>query len=506
MDRQNRELMDNAQVIPRHQTAMVRQHLSKPISLALADGVLTATTTLFDYGCGRGGDVTRLRAMGLTAHGWDPGHSPHAECLPADVVNLGYVINVIEDPIERAQALASAWALARQVLIVAARPEWEARTLNGHRHADGVITKRGTFQKFYRQEELRTWINRELRTDCIAAAPGIFYVFREDTEAQAFLASRTRHRPALARRPRIRQALYDAHSADMDALATFFASRGRLPEPAEIPGPADRLLRVFPSLKQAAAALRDVGGSQEWDKDLELARHQAEQDLLVYLALAAFRGRPKASDLPRSLALDVRTIFGSYRTACSRADQLLRTVAEQRALNAACSRSGIGKLTADALYVHAMALQSLDPLLRVYEGCARALTGTVVECTIIKFSRIGAKVSYLSYPDFDKAAHPELAASLRANLRELDVKYISFRGSTNPPILHRKETFVPVEYPGRDKFARLTHQEERAGLLDEAMNIGTRAGWEQRLQDRGYRLAGHRIVRITPATTSTGSP
>ncbi|GIJ80397.1 DNA phosphorothioation-associated putative methyltransferase [Micromonospora phaseoli] len=491
--------MDSAQVIPRHQTAIARQHLSKPIALAMADGVLSANSTLFDYGCGRGGDVARLQAMGYTAHGWDPGHSPNAERHAADVVNLGYVINVIEDPTERAQTLASAWALARQVLVVAARPDWEARTVTGRRHGDGIITKRGTFQKFYSQAELRDWINVQLRTDCIAAAPGVFYVFRQDSDAQTFLASRTRHRPAPASRPRRRQALYDVHREDMDALAAFIARRGRVPDPEEIAGTASRLLGAFPSLKQAAALLRDVTGSQDWDRDLTRARHQAERDLLAYLALAAFRGRPKASDLPKGVALDVRTLFGSYRAACSQADELLHAIADQKALNNACSRSDIGKLTADALYVHATAIQLLDPLLRVYEGCARTLTGTVTECTIIKFSRIMAKVSYLSYPNFDKAPHPVLATSLRADLRKLSVKYTDFRSSTNPPVLHRKEAFVPLDYPGRDKFARLTKQEERAGLLQEPVTIGTQTGWEQRLQERGYRLAGHRIVRITTA-------
>ncbi|SNS98601.1 DNA phosphorothioation-associated putative methyltransferase [Asanoa hainanensis] len=488
--------MDGAQVIPRHQTAITRPHLSKPVSLALADGILRPELTLFDYGCGRGGDITLLQEMGFTAHGWDPGYSPHAQQHAADVVNLGYVINVIEDPAERAETLASAWALATRVLIVAARPDWEARTVSGHRHGDGVITKRGTFQKFYTQEELRTWINKELRYNSVAAAPGIFYIFRRTADAETFLASRTRHRAVSTRQPRIRQALYDAHREDLNALASFIANRGRLPEPEEMPEPSDRLLRGFRSLNQAAATLRTIIGSEDWDRDLEQARHRTEQDLLVYLALAAFRGRPRAYELPRDMLLDIRGIFGSYREACSRADQLLHAIADQRALNNACIRSQIGKLVADALYIHAAAIQSLDPLLRIYEGCARALTGTVTESTIIKLSRTAAKVSYLSYPNFDKSPHPTLSRSLRVDLRKLDVKFTDFRESTNPPLLHRKETFVALDYPGREKFARLTKQEERAGLLLETTTIGTLSGWEQRLKDRGYRLAGHRLVRI----------
>jgi DNA phosphorothioation-associated putative methyltransferase len=491
--------MDSTPTIPRHQTAIVRPNLSKPIALALSDGILPPAATLFDYGCGRGGDIARLRALGYTAHGWDPGHHPTAARHPADVVNLGYVINVIEHPEERAETLAAAWGLTQQVLIVAARPDWEARTVTGSRHGDGIITKRGTFQKFYTQDELRTWINSQLQTDCIAAAPGVFYAFRDDARAQTFLATRIRHRPLPVRRPRVRQALFEAHREDMDTLAAFITGRGRLPEPAELAPAADRLLAVFPSLKRAAALLRQVIGDNDWDSDLEAARQQARNDLLVYVALAAFRGRPKASELPNSITLDVKALFGSYRAACEQADALLRTVADQSKLNDACNKSPIGKLTPEALYVHTTAIQNLDPLLRVYEGCARALTGTVTEGTLIKFSRTGAKVSYLSYPEFDKDPHPALSTSLRADLRRLDVKYTDFRESANPPVLHRKETFVPLDYPGREKFARLTKQEERAGLLEETTTIGTRNGWSQRLEEKGYWLRGHVLVRLPPA-------
>ncbi len=39
-----------------------------------------------------------------------------------------------------------------------------------------------------------------------------------------------------------------------------------------------------------------------------------------------------------------------------------------------CRRSDVGKLLPNALYLHRSALESLDPLLRVYEGCARAFS------------------------------------------------------------------------------------------------------------------------------------
>src|SRR5690349_19552590 len=126
--------MDGTRLLPSDRTAITRAHLSKPVSLAISDGILTSASSLFDYGCGRGGDVTRLRALGYEADGWDPGHQPDAHIRTADVVNLGYVVNVIEDPAERAHALRSAWSLAKSVLVVAARPDWEARAVSGRRH------------------------------------------------------------------------------------------------------------------------------------------------------------------------------------------------------------------------------------------------------------------------------------------------------------------------------------------------------------------------------------
>ena len=50
--------------------------------------------------------------------------------------------------------------------------------------------------------------------------------------------------------------------------------------------------------------------------------------------------------------------------------------------------------------------------------------------------------------------------------------------------------------PLRDKFARLTAQEERFGLLSgDTRDIGNLRGWQQRLVASGVELRGHRVVR-----------
>ena len=72
----------------------------------------------------------------------------------------------------------------------------------------------------------------------------------------------------------------------------------------------------------------------------------------------------------------------------------------------------MGKLLPTALYVHRTALEALDPLLRVYEGCARAYLGTLDGANLIKLHRQSGKVSYLVYPDFETDPHPALRRSV----------------------------------------------------------------------------------------------
>src|SRR5688500_1896101 len=99
----------------RHRTAINRSVVSRPIRLALEAQLVISSNSFFDYGCGRGDDVTSLAQLGYNVAGWDPVHRPDTPQKPSDLVNLGYVVNVIEDPHERAEALRSAWRLTGKV-------------------------------------------------------------------------------------------------------------------------------------------------------------------------------------------------------------------------------------------------------------------------------------------------------------------------------------------------------------------------------------------------------
>jgi hypothetical protein len=88
-----------------------------------------------------------------------------------------------------------------------------------------------------------------------------------------------------------------------------------------------------------------------------------------------------------------------------------------------------------------------------------------------------------------------LLRSTKLSLRSRELDCYDYANSRNPPILHRKETFLPSDHPLHARFARLTQQEEKHGLLDDTASIGTRGGWRHRLHEKGFMVRGHRLVK-----------
>ena len=377
--------------------------MSRPIRAALNDNLINAGTSVLDYGCGHGDDARRLREQGVVSEGWDPFHKPDGKRQSADVVNLGYVLNVIERATERAETIRSAWKLANQLLIVSARLTFDAK---GHLtpFSDGFLTGTSTFQKFYEQQELRDWIDATLGETSVAVAPGIFYVFRDPEVRQSFLASRYRRGVG---QPRVRRSdsLFDENRDLLETLMEFVAERGRLPQEAELLQ-AGEIEATLGTIRRAFSIIRRVTGPEDWDR-ISVER---SEDLLVFIALAQFGHRAKFGQLPRELQLDVRAFFSSYKRACTLADALLFSVGNPKNIERASNGSPVGKRTRTALYVHTSALLEMPSILRLYEGCAQALVGAVEGANIVKLYHSKPAVSYLSYPDFDK--DPDCAPSL----------------------------------------------------------------------------------------------
>lgn len=472
----------------RARTALGRVSLSRPVRLAVDDGLIVADkTTVLDYGCGRGGDVERLRRAGVNCSGWDPHHCPDGVCEPSDVVNLGYVVNVIEDARERQATLRHAWELARRVLIVSARLEAESPDLEGTMCADGLRTSTGTFQKLYSQMELRDWIDATLGVRAVAAGPGVFLVFRHAALEQVWLLQRFRR---TRRRAPLSKELMAQHEKLLHPLIAFVSERGRLPRGLELESRA-AIEGEFGTLRNAFAVVRRVTGDEQWDR----VRDERSQDLLVYLALSRFDRRPRPKDLPEATRFDIRDLFGSHAAACRQADRLLMELGNQDRIRAAAAASAIGKRLPTALYMHADGIDRLPPILRVFEGVARRLIGEVDEAIVVKLHLDKPAVSYLEYPGFDEVAHPALRSGYIVTLDPLCCDFRDYSRHGNRPILHRKELLLPNEDPRRKRFAALTRQEERAGLYEDPKSIGREDAWSQLLASRGLEINRHRLFR-----------
>jgi DNA phosphorothioation-associated putative methyltransferase len=480
---------DRLPKIERHRAALVRHDLSRPVRCALETGLFTSGWTFFDYGCGHGGDIKRIKDKGYCSSGWDPYYRPDTERVPADIVNLGYVINVIEDAAERREALVNAWELTRQVLLVSAQVSVSDRHQQLLAYGDGFITRRRTFQKYYEQEELKQYIDSVLEVNAVPAGLGIYFVFRHELAAEAFRVSRWK---STAKTPKVRKACrqFDDYRLMLTPLMTFMTERGRLPIAGELPEAVQaHILTEFGSFRHAFDLVLQATDGREWKAIAE----QRRQDLLIYLALSVFRHRLQLKYLSPVVKQDLKALFGSIRTAFDRAEALLLQVGDMPTIAQLCQDSPIGQKTQHSLLVHISALNSLSPLLRVYEGCASRTIGRLEGANVIKLHTTVPKISYLSYPDFDEAPHPVLTTEMQISLRDVYVNYNTYDLDDNPPILHWKEQLVLPDYPLYEKFAKLTQQEENWGLLDRPHAIRKWHGWLQRLDEHCAQVKGYRV-------------
>ena len=476
-----------APLVHRHKAAISRNDLSKPVRLAVEAGLLNQGMSFFDYGCGQGGDVERVFKLGYKTSGWDPHYRPDVPRTSGDIVNLGYVINVVECQKERRETLLAAWQLTQKVLIVAAQV-LIAQGNSQIAYGDGIITSRNTFQKYYDQEELKIYIDQVLGVDAVPVALGIYFVFRDEAQAQSFRASRFRSRVSIPR-VQITNKRFEDYKELLSPLMAFYTERGRLPTADELTEELG-LKAEFGSLKRAFQIVLQATNPQEWDSITDRRR----QDLLVYLALTHFGRRPRRQDLAPLVQNDIKALFGNYQQACIAADLMLMSLGNLEAIEERCQSSPVGQKRPNSLWVHVSAIEALDPLLRLYEGCASRTIGRPQDANVIKFHFRKPKISYLFYPDFEIDPHPALQTTMQIDLRDLHVYYRDHDSADNPLLLHQKNLLVTSSYPCHEKFAKLTQQEKDWGLLDDLGKIRDRQGWNNCLKENCAELKGHRVV------------
>jgi len=472
--------------IKRGQTAITRRRHSKPVALALAHGIIDSSRSVFDYGCGRGEDVKYLTSARIQATGWDPHHQPETPISPADVVNLGYVLNVIEDPDERDETLRRAFGLARCALVVAVRVE---KGLDiGSEFSDGFLTSHGSFQKLYKQSEFKDYVERLLSSRLHLVGPGIAYVFKDDLLESSYISSLSLRRVEASRTQAIEDFSHDPVAIQFTQMA---AALGRPPLPNEFSPYPELLTRFGSSDRIERLALRLLS-----PETIQQSQNKRRDDILTYIAMMRLQGlKPLPFHcLPEELRADIKTLWPSYSAALQQGEAFLFQLGHSESVRKACQGSPVGKQLPEALYVHPSAEEQLGALLRLLIFAARQLVGEV-DYNIIKISKDGRSISFLHYNDFDQDAHPTLLRSIRVDLPRAVYSIREYCTSTNPPLLHRKETFVDPLYPGHKTFSDLTRQEEELGLLSRP-DIGTRQGWLAILAERNLTITGHILSNV----------
>jgi DNA phosphorothioation-associated putative methyltransferase len=453
------------------------------VALALAHGLIGPETSYFDYGCGLGEDVSLLKVAGINAEGWDPYYLPGAPVRSAACVNLGYVLNVIENQQEREHTLRTAFDLAEKVLVVSVRVD---QSLNsGTDFSDGLVTNSGSFQKIYTQGEFREYVQSVLGRKPYMAGLGIAYVFKDETAETAHLAQLS-----ITPAKRERADLFAQFAADADSHALLEATRslGRLPLPSEFNGYPALQLR-FGSRARIERLVKGLLNPE----CLEQTKQFKKNDILTYFAMLHLRGvrPPRIRLLPAETQADIKLLWPSYKSAMEEGHEFLFSLAKPDFIREACLASPVGKRLPSDFYLHRSAEDTLPALLRVLLFAARQVVGDV-DYNIVKISMDGRKVSFLNYRNFEENAHPELLHSVRVHLPTASYAIRDYSESRNPPILHRKETFVDPLYPEYGTFAELTRQEEAIGLLS-LPDIGFRQAWENLLDAHRVKIVGHTI-------------
>ncbi len=418
--------LEAAPVVERHRTAIKRYDLSKPVKIALDRGVMLKKHSFFDYGCGHGMDVEALSGLGYVSSGWDPAFRPDATKHEADIVNLGYVLNVIEEPEERIEALRDAFSLVRRAMIVSTLVAGQETDAHSRPFRDGFITKTNTFQKFYAPGELEDLIESTLQTEAITLSLGVCIVFKDPDEAELFEASRSHRRidwteisaqlkfSAPTSRERRQVDRYDLNRELLDSFWQCLLDLGRAPEAGEF----DRLSevrRIGAGLNKAVALVVQKNGEPLWS----VARKAREEDILVYLAMTNFRKRFLRREIPLRIKNDIKAFFGDLNRAKEKARDILFAAGDSGEVELAVGDLDFGVFDRDEMQFtfHRSHLDRLPPILRVYVHCGAVRYGNPEEADLIKIHVRSGKLTFLHYDGFERKPQPILLTRIKINLR-----------------------------------------------------------------------------------------
>lgn len=497
--------------IDRHRTAIDRYSLSAPMQSLYRHNYLSGNFSLLDYGCGKGDDVRILKQHNVEIAGWDPVFFPDETKDSCDIVNLGFVINVIEDQKERQKTLHNAFAIARKLLVVAVMLGGESIISRFKKLGDGVITSRNTFQKYYSQQEIRNYVESVLKAEAIAVGPGIFYVFKDKIEEQIFLVSREKAKKNWQRlsyigdpdRLAIKQrAFYEKNRELLDGFWRKCLELGRIPLNKEFTHSED-LRTIADSHKKAFRLLAVIHGQETF----ESATESRKNDLLVYFALGLFGQRRPYLHMPESLKRDIKVFWGVYTKAIDDAKNLLFSVGKKNVIKNACLQAyetlQCGQLiTNHSFIVHRELIEDLPSVLRIYIGCASQLYGDLSQIDLIKVHMTSGKVTLLCYDDFWGKPLPLLTQRVKIKLREQDIDFFDYGDEYPPQPLYLKGVLMKDYMPNYSKQKTFDKRLQSFNWLDLSGFGPSKDEFDTLLLENKLQIKGFRFYKIAKSTNN----
>lgn len=489
--------------IDRHKTAIVRHDLSAPMKTLVKNGYLNGEYSIFDYGCGRGDDLRELEAHGLDAIGWDPNFQPDNDKTPSNIVNLGFVLNVIEDQDERLEALLGAWDLATNLLVVSVMLANDSYIAQFKSYKDGVITSRNTFQKYYAQSEIKAYIERNLQEEAIAVAPGIFYIFKDKLVEQSYLQQKykrhhswqqlTSHQPVDSKDKA--KLLITQHQQLFDDFWHTCLDLGRIPTNDEF-NQSQQIHTLIGSHKKAFHLLNEIFDTSSFEQ----AQKNRKEDLLLYFAMGLFEKRKPYTQQSEALKRDIKALFGEYNTAINLATDLLFAIADTELINTQCKKAHktmSASLLNDSysLIFHRDFIDELPLLLRVYVGAALQMYGELDDdIDLIKIHIRSGKLTLTAYDDFNKSV-PFLVERIKIKMAEQDIDFFDYVDESRRPPLLNKHFYLSQH---NEIYKKQLSFDNRLGKLLKCSSLNetmiTRYEFELKLRSKDKKIQSFKII------------
>ena len=153
--------------------------------------------------------------------------------------------------------------------------------------------------------------------------------------------------------------------------------------------------------------------------------------------------------------------------------------------------TGAGKHVGSFSYYHVALISRVAEAEAALSGIAELVGLGKPSYNVVKLDG-KQRVSFLEYEAFD-APFPALLSAVSCNLGDARVRRIDYSNRQNPPILHRKELLLPEDHPLVGEASRLTAWLEQKGAFVGTAGIGTRLGWQRRLDDLGLDIFGRQV-------------